>query len=257
MERIKLNLSFSLPKTEKRKTGTLDIQYGDIKIKKYSEVTYLACGLDKSLSGEAMSLKVINKINSRLKFLYRKNRYLTPYLKRILCNASIQPNFDYAWSACYPNVNKKLKSKLQTAQNRCIRYCLQLDNRSDNGVKHFEKINWLPISEKFNQYLCSNAFKFFKETCPLYFDNIYTYRQSGQNQANTRSSVLKLKHSLRNMCSGQKNLSYLTPIVWNSLPTDLKLANSLNNFKRKLNDNFFKKLRNMEQKNFAYINIFN
>ena len=54
------------------------------------------------------------------------------------------------------------------------------------------------------------------------------------------------------MCSGQKNLSYLTPIVWNKLPTDLKLANSLNNFKRKLNDNFFKKLRNMEQKNFAY-----
>ena len=135
MERIKLNLSFSLPKTEKRKIGTLDIQYGDIKIKKYSEVTYLACGLDKSLSGEAMSLKVINKINSRLKFLYRKNRYLTPYLKRLLCNALIQPHFDYACSAWYPNLNKKLKSKLQTVQNRCIRYCLQLDNRSQSTFK--------------------------------------------------------------------------------------------------------------------------
>ena len=48
-----------------------------------------------------------------------------------------------------------------------------------------EKINWLPVSERCNQYLCSNAFKFFKETCPLYFPDIY--RQSGQNQANTRS----------------------------------------------------------------------
>ena len=38
----------------------------------------------------------------------------------------------------------------------------------------------------------------------------------------------------------------LTLIVWNGLPTDLKLANSLNNFKRKLKDHFFKKLRNME-----------
>ena len=119
--RIKLNLSFSLPKTEKTKIGTLDIQYGHVKIKQYSKVTYLGCELDKSLSGEAMSLKVINKINSRLKFLYRKNRYLTPYLKRLLCNALIQPNFDYACSAWYPNLNKKLKSKLQTAQNRCIR----------------------------------------------------------------------------------------------------------------------------------------
>ena len=77
-------------------------------------------------------------------------------------------------------------------------------------------------------------------------------RQSGQNQANTRSSVLKVKHPLRNTCSGQKNVSYLTPIVWNSLPTDLKLANSLNNFKHKLKDDFFKKLRNMEQDIFDY-----
>ena len=33
---------------------------------------------------------------------------------------------------------------------------------------------------------------------------------------------------------------------------DLKLANSLNNFKRKFKDNFFKKLRNTEQNTFAY-----
>ena len=67
-----------------------------------------------------------------------------------------------------------------------------------------KKINWLPVSERFNQYLCSNAFKFFKETCPLYFHDIY--RQSGQNQANMRSSVLKLKHLLKNTCSGQKDV---------------------------------------------------
>ena len=116
-------------------------------------------------------------------------------------------------------------------------------------MKDFEKINWLPVSERFNQYLFANSNKFFKETCPLYFHDIY--RQSGQNQANTRSSVLKLKHSLRNICSGQKNMSYLTPIVWNSLSTNLRLVNSLNNFKHKLKDHFFKKLSNMQQDTFV------
>ena len=67
-----------------------------------------------------------------------------------------------------------------------------------------------------------------------------------------RSSILKLKHPLRNTCPGQKSLSYLAPIVCNSLPTDLKLANSLNNFKHKLKDDLFKRLRNMEQNAFAY-----
>ena len=117
-------------KNRKRKIGTLDIQYGDVKIKQYSKVTYLGFELDENLSEEAMVLKVMNKINSRLKFLYGKNRYLTPFPKRLLCNALIQPHFDYVCSAWYPNPNKILKSKLQTVQNRCIKYCLQLDNRS-------------------------------------------------------------------------------------------------------------------------------
>ena len=102
------------------KIGTLDIKYGDVKIKQYSKVTHLGCELD--------DFEVINKIDGRPEFQYQKNRYLTPYLKQLLCKTT--PHFDYACSAWHPNLNKKLNSKLQTVQNRCIRYCLQLDNRS-------------------------------------------------------------------------------------------------------------------------------
>ena len=135
----------------------------------------------------------------------------------------------YVCSAWYPNLNKKFKSKLQTMQNKRIACCLQLDNRNHIRMKDFEKVNWLQVSEKFNQYLCSNAFKFFKEACPLYFHDIH--KHSGQKQVNTRSSVLKLKYPLRNTCSDQNNLSYLTAIVWDSLSTELKLSDSLDNFK--------------------------
>ena len=34
--------------------------------------------LDESLSGESMALNLIDKINSRLKFLHRQNCFLTP-----------------------------------------------------------------------------------------------------------------------------------------------------------------------------------
>ena len=99
----------------------------------------------------------------------------------------------------------------------------------------------------FIERLCSYAFKSFKETCPLYLHDIY--RQSCKNQANTRSFVLKVKHLLRNTCSGQINSSYLTPIVWNSLLKDLKSENSLNNFKHKLKSHF---VRKMEKDIFTY-----
>ena len=65
----------------------LDIKYKDIKIKQYEHVNYLGCMLNESMSGETMVLRVIEKINSRLKFLYQKNRFLDVPHRRLLCNA--------------------------------------------------------------------------------------------------------------------------------------------------------------------------
>ena len=49
----------------------LHIVYGSVKIKQYTKFTYLGCILDKFLSGESMAFHVLNKINSKLRFLYR------------------------------------------------------------------------------------------------------------------------------------------------------------------------------------------
>ena len=71
------------------KVNSLEIKYGEIHIKQYHTVTYLGCLLDETFSGESMTLKGINKINSRLRFLQRKNRFLSPPLRKLLCNSLI------------------------------------------------------------------------------------------------------------------------------------------------------------------------
>ena len=124
-EKIKSILFAS--KRKIKKVPKLKISYKNIQIKQHSKVTYLGCILDETMSGESMNLKVINKVNSRLKFLHRKNKFLTPALRRLLCNALIQPHLDYASSAWYPNLTQKMKNKIQITKNKCIRYCLQLD----------------------------------------------------------------------------------------------------------------------------------
>ena len=93
------------------------------------------------MSGESMAHKVISKVNARLTFLHRKNKYLTSNLHSLICNALIQPHFDYACSAWYPNLSKKLKNRIQTSQSKCIRFCLQLDKMSHISQKEFETIN--------------------------------------------------------------------------------------------------------------------
>ena len=72
-------------------------------IKQHETVEYLVHQLDFNLSGEAMTSKVLKKINSKLKFRYCQNGYLTPAYKR--------PNFDYGCSSWFPFLKKNVKLK--------------------------------------------------------------------------------------------------------------------------------------------------
>ena len=75
-----------------------------------------------------MALNEIDKANLHLKFQHRQNCFLTPPLCRLLCVALIQLLFDYAGTAWFSNLSKRLK------------FCL---------------------------------FKFRKDQCPDYFDELF------------------------------------------------------------------------------------
>ena len=72
------------------------------------------------MSGESMANKVISKVNARLKFLHRKNKYLTPNLRRLLCNALIQSHFDYACSAWSSNLSKNSKTEFKLCKTNAF-----------------------------------------------------------------------------------------------------------------------------------------
>ena len=136
-----------------------------------------------------MATKVLSLVNSRLKFLYRKQKFLTLPLCHLLCNALIQPHYDYACPAWYPSLNKRLLKKIQTSQNKCIRYCLNLYNRTHVGIDEFIKINWLPTKERVAQCTCVTTFKSFKKMFLQYMSEIF---HPSHSQYNTRMTTLKL-----------------------------------------------------------------
>ena len=173
-----------------KKVPKLNINYKNIQIKQHSKVTYLVYISDETMSGESMALKVIHKINSRLKFLHRKNKFLTPALRRLLCNALIQPHFDYASSAWYANLTQKMENKIQITQSKCIRYCLQLDKMTHISKDEFENLNWLPVKDRFNQSISSIVFKYFTKQGPIYLNEVLEL--PCQKNLRTRNSYLKL-----------------------------------------------------------------
>ena len=204
----------------------------------------MGCIFDETLSGDSMALHVISKVNPKLKFLYRQNKFLSIPLRRLLCNAMIQPFFDYACNAWYPNLNKKLKTRLQAAQNKCIRFCLKLGDRSSLKSKDFEKINWLPIHERVSQYSVCSVYKFFAKSCPDYFDELYFPVEN--NGINTHFSFQKLTLPHRDTNIGQKALSYIGPFLWNNLQNTLKSATGINAFKHSIKNHYFNELKKKE-----------
>ena len=104
--------------------------------------------------------------------------------------------------------------RLQAVQNKCIRLCLKLNDRSSIKCEDFAKINWLPIHERVSQCSLCSIYKFFTKNCPNYFDEIYVPLET--NRVRMRSSYQKLNVSHRKTHFGQKALSYVGPSLWNN-----------------------------------------
>ena len=150
------------------------------------------------MSGKVMALNIVNQINNKLKFVYFKNSLLTPALRRLLCNALIQSHFDYVCSAWYSNLTKKLIHRIVTTQNKCMPFCLHLDNLKHISHEEFDLLNWLPVTYRFKQ--CVNTMKK-NEVFDVVRKNNFQLKSDFQN--------LKCQFCQTNI--GQLALSYIGP----------------------------------------------
>jgi len=209
-----------------------------------------------------MAAQVISKINGRLKFLYRKNRFLTPELRRLLCNALIQPHFDYASSAWYINLNKGYKDSLDIIQRKCIRFCLMRHSRFHIGYDEFAAINWLPVSRRADQVICSLIYKFFNGESPTYMNHVFS-PVNGRGSA-TRRSFQKLAVPSRTKVPGKRSLSFVGPTLWNEIPVEyvkngdkfeiktMKACGTVNDFKHELKSHYLGLLNAADKNVYLY-----
>ena len=136
-------------------------------------------------------------------------------------------------TAWYPNLNKRLKSKLWILQNKCIWFCLI---RAHTGLNKFEKNKCLLINYHIEQFINSTNFKYFNNLSPAYMNEVL--KPSGQNSTTARASLLKLNQSFRKTNCRQNNFWYVAPNTSNKLPDSLKIAEKLNTYKHRVRKHF-------------------
>jgi len=251
-------LSLHLGKTESILFGTkrklkshseLNITCNGSKIVSKSSVKYLGVDLDQCLNGEITGNKVIKTVHGRLNFLYRNSKCLNQNTKKLLVSALIQCHFDYASSFWFAGLTCKTKHRLQTAQNKLVRYVLSLQQRSHIGYEEFRRVNWLPIEDRINQIKLNHMHKIITGSSPSYMQEGMV-RTSLLHNHYTRNSEMSL--SVPSMGSnGQKSFLYTGVKLWNLIPKHIQKEEERNTFKRKVKSFLFLRLQQAELSNFT------
>lgn len=231
-------LSLHLGKTEcilfgsKRKLSKIDtfqVVCNNHTISSTNSVKYLGLNIDKFLSGEIIVQNIIQKINARLKFLYRQGRCLSENSRKTLVSALIQCHFDYACSSWYESICKKLQHKLQVLQNKCIRFIKNMGSRTSIDCNVLDSVGLLNVENRVKQLRLNHVHKIFYNKSPSYMKYNFT-KIKDCHQQYTRSS--EFNFWVPSIKGQQKFTFYYNAIKdWNFLPNSLKSIKNTNAFK--------------------------
>ena len=229
-------LSIHLGKTESiltaskirlARTDSLKISCGSVGIESKSKITYLGLTFDNDMSFSSMGNSVIKIVNAKLKFLYRKSAFFGTNEKKLLCSALVNPHFEYACNAWYRSVNAKVKHKLQTAQNKMIRYLLNYGCRRHIGFSDFKKSNCLDINARVDYMSLNLMFNIFNNVAPSYMCDINRISHRHHTRQSDSAFVVPGVKG-----QGSKSFKFNGSKLWNELPTNLKHVQQNNRFKK-------------------------
>ena len=117
-------------------------------MKLQDSLRYLGLNIDRYINCEKIVNSIIEKVNSRLKFLYRNCKNLNSSTRLTLSTALMQCYFDYSCSSCFGGLNKTLKQKLQVAQNKVVRFILNLKPMTRINYSVLSEMNMLKVERK-------------------------------------------------------------------------------------------------------------
>ena len=130
-------------------------------------------------------------------------------------------------------------TRLQRIQNNAARLVLQKSKRQ-HVTPLLKQLHWLPIQISIDYKLATLAFRHFDGSLPQYLSSRLDIYQPSRSLRSSNDRLLRVpRWKLKSF--GYRSFSYQGPVVWNSLPTDLKLSSSLSSLKSRLKTHLFKK----------------
>lgn len=216
-----------------RKCSKLEVRVGDLTITAKQEVKYLGCTLDDKLTGDSMAVQVHSKVCNRIKFLGRQAAYLDTQTLKMLAGALVQTHFDYAATFWYSGSTKRVKIKLQTAQNKLCRIILCLHPQMHLNTNHFREIGFLKVDKRVIFLKLMMVYKILQRNVPKYLCDYYVFIRD-IHSFSTRSRINNIYLCRYKSLNGKNSFLYSSAVAWNELPDCLKQIQEEGLFRREV-----------------------
>ena len=165
-------------------------------------------------------------------------RYLTEKNTVQLVCSFVLSRLDYC-NATLAGLPATHIARLQRIQNNAARLVLEKSKRQ-HVTPLLKQLHWLPIQTRIDYKLATLAFRHFDGSLPQYLSSRLDIYQPSRSLRSSNDRLLRVpRWKLKSF--GYRSFSYQGPVVWNSLPIDLKFSSSLSSFKSRLKTHLFKK----------------
>ena len=214
------------------KLPSIELKVGNNIIKPSASVRNLGIVLDSHMSMTQQVNSLISSVNYHLRNIRRIAKFLDQDTKHHVIRCLILSRMDYGNALLYGCKSKDL-DRLQALQNKAVKLIFNAGKR-DSLAPLLNTLHWLPIRERIKYKLCMYIYKCLNGTAPQYLVDFITYKPKGTRFTRSSMDTTLLTSQYARTSIGDKSFCISGPLLWNSLPKNIREAHTLSGFKKGL-----------------------
>ncbi len=211
-----------------RTNQEVNINIGSCAVTNSKEEKLLGVLIDANLSFEKHISNICQKAGNKLFALSRMSAYLGTDKLRLLMRAFVTSQFQYC-PLVWMFHSRKMNNKINRLHERALRIAYK--DYSSSFATLLEKDRSVTVHEKNMQLLMTEMFKTINNLNPPFMNEIFLQRSSAYNLRNINTFMVPKVNTVNH---GTETVQYRGQRIWQSVPQEIKDANSVQQFKNKI-----------------------
>ena len=209
----------------------LHVKLNDVNVECVHDMKYLGVFIDRHLTFNTHIQKLCGKISAKIGLLWRVRSFIDNGLAMKLYTSLIYPHFLYC-NFILDGTSNHNKHKLQVQQNNALRAVLKADYDVPTAKLYIDAcVDTIDVCMK--KTACKIVYRGIREMGPPIYNKLFSLSVPGRD---LRSS--ELPNAVVPKCRtkfGEHNVAYRGPVYWNQLPINIRMSESLEQFKGSVN----------------------